>query len=292
MLPTASVKSFVNKPHLTSTPFRGYWSAQSAIVCGASSGLGLAIAEQLALQVARLVLVARGTEKLSAVAARLQQTTPTVEVHTIACDVSTSIGAAELARQLESLGGDFHLLVNAVGQSDRGVVLALTLERLGELIHANVSSALLATQTVVPRMPAGSVIVNIGSLSSRFAPRFLGGYSIAKHGVAALTQQSRLELAERGIHVMLVCPGPIASKSTESRYAKLDTAGSLPPSALKGGAGAKLKGLDPQQLSADILAAAARRKIELVRPRKAKLLIWIAALWPSLGDRLLRRLTS
>ncbi len=141
-------------------------------------------------------------------------------------------------------------------------------------------------------MSSGDTIINIGSLSSYFAPRFLGGYSIAKHALRALTQQLRLELKDQGVHVMLACPGPIARTETASRYSHLSTAQDIPAEALKGGGGAKLKGLEPGQLARDILLAASRRRLECVRPTKARLLIAIMGIAPSLGEWILKRKSS
>ncbi len=182
-------------------------------------------------------------------------------------------------------------MVNAVGASDRGNVLGLKAQRLEELMRANVIAPLLATQSLHRLMSPSSTIVNIGSLASLFSPSYLGGYSIAKHGLRALTQQMRLELAERGIHVMLVCPGPIARGDTGHRYAHLESAAAIPKEALQGGGGAKIKGLDPQVLARDILIAAKARKLEIIRPRKARLLLILSAIWPRLGESILKKKT-
>jgi NAD(P)-dependent dehydrogenase (short-subunit alcohol dehydrogenase family) len=197
-----------------------------------------------------------------------------------------------VATTIGSSSPDLDLLINAVGMSDRGTALKLSPERIEELMRANVYGPLRVVQALRSQLHSGSVIVNIGSLSSHFAPRHLGGYSIAKHGLRALTQQLRLELREHGIHVMLACPGPITRADTGSRYASLASAGDVPAEALRGGGGAKLKGLDPGQLSRDILKAAAARRLALIRPRKARWLIWLVALCPSWGEWILRRMTS
>ncbi|MFO1066223.1 MAG: SDR family oxidoreductase [Pirellulales bacterium] len=269
------------------------WPNRSAVISGGSSGLGLTLAEALAPQVDRLVITGRSSKRLADTKSQLLLTHPHLAITNVAVDAATSEGSAELARVLQSeLGGRFDLLINAVGSSDRGRLIDLKPDRLHELLNANVTSTLLTTQAVLPSLQPGSVIVNIGSLAGLFAPRFLGGYSIAKHGVTALSQQLRLELAEQGLHVLLVCPGPIRGRSAAERYAQLDSASNLPAEAMQGGGGAKIRGLDPERLARDILSAAIRRERVLIRPRKAKLLRWISALWPWLGDSLLRRMTS
>jgi uncharacterized protein len=122
----------------------------------------------------------------------------------------------------------------------------------------------------------------------------LGGYAIAKHGLAALAQQARLELAEEGIHVLLACPGPIAREDSGTRYDHLardphSPNQDLPEAMRQPGGGAKVRGLEPQQLVRDILQAAAHKQPRIIRPRKAQWLHWVSALSGSLGDRLLRK---
>ncbi len=203
-----------------------------------------------------------------------------------------------LGQRLLEQPGSLDLIVQAVGESDRGELRDLEVSRLESLFQKNVVSGLLTIKHLAPLLApkresaAGGVLVLIGSLSSHFAPRFLGGYSIVKHGVAALAQQARLELAPRGIHVLLASPGPIARADSGSRYQHLANTSSLPAEALQSGGGAKLKGLDPVKLSRDILTAALARKLEIMRPGKARLLFILRAIWPRLGDWILRSKTS
>lgn len=264
-----------------------------ACVIGASDGLGLAIARRLAEQgVAHLFLVARRSEPLQAVVDSLSTAHPQVRLCGYAADVSTAAGVAAVASAITEAQAQLDLLVNAVGLSDRGAALQLTTARLDELMRANVHAPLLTTQGLLPRLAPRATIVNIGSLSSYLAPRYLGGYSLAKHALRALTQQLRLELREQGIHVMLACPGPIARRDSATRYAALETAEQIPAAALQGGGGAKIRGLDPDRLADDILQAAHRRKLELVRPRKVRWLLWLMALCPAWGEACLRRFTT
>lgn len=266
-----------------------HWADKSAVIIGGSAGLGLELARCLSeMAASRILLVGRDQDRLQKSRTELQSISAKTHVSICAADAQTTQGTQAIADQLSSNGQvSINLLINAVGQSDRGLALQLTTERLDELLRANIHAPLMATQTIAPFMSTGSVIVNIGSLSSLFAPRYLGGYSIAKHGLRALSQQLRLELAQRGIHVMLACPGPIARQDAGSRYSQLAGAGDIPPEALQGGGGARLKGLDARRLATDILNAAGARKLEIIRPRKARLLLWLITLWPALGERVL-----
>lgn len=264
-----------------------------AVIVGGSAGLGLILAERLATEgAARIVLVARNEQRLAAAQMQVAKKFPQTQFNSCVVDVAAPEGAATLAASLASIAEPVDLLINAVGLSDRGTLLGLNAVRVDELVRANVIGPLHAVQALVPRMRAGSAIINIGSLSSYLAPRYLGGYSIAKHGLRAMTQQLRMELASQSIHVMLVCPGPIAREDTGSRYSHLASAADLPGEAMQGGGGAKIKGLDAHQLAIDILQAVRARKLEIVRPRKVRLLLILSAIWPRAGEWILKRKTG
>ncbi len=272
-----------------------FWEGKSAVITGGSSGLGFDLARALADQrAAKLLLVARNAKRLQNSATSLATGHSQGKIFSVSADTSCTEGAERISAFLaESSFGPVDILINAVGLSDRGTVRQLTADRLRELIDINVVSTLRISQQVFSdlRKP-GAVIVNIGSLSSIFAPRFLGGYAVAKHALAALTQQMRLEFSAEGIHVMLACPGPIRREDAGERYRNLPSADQLPASALKSGGGAKIKGLDACILANEILSAAAAHKCLLVRPRKARLLQILMALSPKLGDMLLRKMSA
>jgi short-subunit dehydrogenase len=117
------------------------------------------------------------------------------------------------------------------------------------------------------------------------AAPYLGAYPVSKFAVAAYTHQLRLELGPRGVHVLLVCPGPIARPDAGHRYA--DQAQDLPAAASRPGGGVRIKGLDPDELARRLLRACETRRAELVIPAKARLLAALLQLWPSWADRII-----
>jgi short-subunit dehydrogenase len=132
-------------------------------------------------------------------------------------------------------------------------------------------------------------VVQIGSLAARVASRYLGPYPASKFPLVAYAQQLRLELGPQGLHVLLVCPGPLRRDDSGQRYD--DQAEALPPEARRPGGGARLKAIDPHDLARRIARACERRQPELVVPGKARLLFALSQLWPGLGDYLLLRAT-
>jgi short-subunit dehydrogenase len=117
----------------------------------------------------------------------------------------------------------------------------------------------------------------------------MGAYPAAKAALGAYTQQLRLELADQGVHVLLVCPGPIARERPRSYGA--EESANLPASAHQPGAGVKARAIAPDLLARRVVSACQRRQSELVIPGKARLLFALAQLSPRLGDWLLKRLT-
>lgn len=264
------------------------------IVTGASAGLGKAIARSAVLAGDRVVLVARDPERLAESAAELRRLAPTIDsVLECVADVTVVADVERLKGKVIDWAGTVDVLINCIGQSDRGRASELTPDHLHGLIDVNLTSALNCVVTLLPllRESRGS-IVNIGSLASKLASRYLGGYPLAKHALAGWTQQLRLECDADGVHVGLVCPGPIRRPDGGSRYSERVAAGDLPASAGKPGGGAKLKGLDPDTVAAAVLRCIDRRLPEIILPARVRLLMMIGAAWPSLGDRLLLRFTS
>jgi short-subunit dehydrogenase len=136
-------------------------------------------------------------------------------------------------------------------------------------------------------------LVLIGSLASKVAAGYLGAYPASKFPIAALAQQLRMELGDKGLHTLLVCPGPIArdgGNESESRYA--NQAPGVPAAAQQPGGGAKVRAIDPTWLSERILRACEERRAELVVPRYARLLFAASQLSPRFGDWCLRKMTT
>ncbi len=276
------------------------WQGKTAVVCGGTSGLGFAIARELVRQrAAQVYLIARNVQQLERSASRLNSLDSGNDSHSsrithISADVTDFASIQRAAQTIRGTSPAIDLVIQAVGASDRGTIAGLSRQKVIDLVDANVTSSLHAIQLFAPlAKPCQGAIVLIGSLSSFFAPRYLSAYSIAKHGLVALAQQARLELAEDGVHVTLCCPGPIAGDGTNDRFKEMVAAsGDLPEEASRPGGGAKVKQLDPQKLARDILNAARKRQILLIRPRFAWWLRLISLISPALGDSILRSRSS
>lgn len=262
-----------------------YWQDKVALITGGSDGLGKSLAKAYADAGAKVMLAARGAEKLQRAVSELTDLGLTASG--LAADVTKQDEVSALVAKTIEEFGRLDVLVNNVGRSTRGNVLDTSPDEFRELLELNFLSVVRCTQAAAPHLIAShGHIVNIGSLASKSVSKFLGAYPASKFAVAGYSQQLRLELHPQGVHVLLVCPGPIAREDAGERYdaATVD----LPVSARKPGGGVRLRGIPPEQLALKILRACELRRPELIFPAKARLLFAISQLWPSLGDRIIR----
>lgn len=265
-----------------------YWNGKRCLVTGGSAGLGLAIAEALAKRGARLALAARNQQRLEAAGEDLRSL-GAEEVVVAPTDVAWQEDVDRLHETVCGEFGTLDLLCNCAGRSLRGRVLESNGEDFQQLLDINFLATVRLTHAFAPQLlEAKGHVVNIGSLASKVAPRYLGAYPASKHALAAYTQQLRLENQDAGLHAMLVCPGPIQG-SDISRYQA--AADGLPEEAAGAGGGARVSAIDAEVLAEKILVACEKRRPELVVPWKAKLLFAASGLSTRLGDWLLSRFT-
>lgn len=265
-----------------------YWQGKVALVTGGSSGLGRALAVALARHGARVALAARGQGPLEEAAASLRA--QGADVLAVPADVTCGEDVERMVRQTVEHFGGLDLLVNAAGRSGRGEALAVPPEEFQALWELNFLGTVRATQAAMPLLlDSRGHVVNIASLAAKTGARWLGAYPASKFPLAGWSQQLRLELSGRGVHVLLVCCGPVARADAGQRYGQ--QAQGLPETATQPGAGVKIRAIDPQRLSERILTACRRRRPELVVPGASRLVFALGQLSPRLGDWLVRRLT-
>ena len=264
------------------------------MVTGGSAGLGLVIAAELLRQNYRVVIVGRDQQRLDAASEHLKESgTSGAAVLCHRCDLADRSEVAELFRFVHDRCGRLDVLVNNVGASDRGRIENLAVDRLDELFRQNVHTALLCCQAAIPMLEAsGGSIVNIGSLAAKVGARYIGGYAAAKHALAGLTMQLRLELRPKGIHVGLVSPGPIRRDDAGTRYAGLADDDTLPSQAAQPGGGTRVKGLAPQRVADSVVRCVRKRTPDVVLPRYLRPLIAAGHAVPRLGDWLLLKFSS
>ena len=263
------------------------------MVTGGSAGLGIEIVSALVVAGYDVATIGRSQERFQEAREHLDAIIRSSgrRVKWMVGDVSDKESVDRLFVDLRGDWGRLDVLVNCVGMSDRGRVEDLTGTRVNELIDANVLSTLYCSQAALPMLrDSQGVVVNIGSLASKVGARYLGGYSLAKHALAGLSQQMRLEWREYGVHVALLNPGPIQRDDAGRRYAA--TGGNVPDSARLPAGGAKLKGLPPKTVAQAVVRMIQKRSPDVILPSYLRLLVSIGHAFPRFGDWLLLKFTS
>ena len=184
-------------------------TTQTALITGASTGIGAVYADRLARRGHNLVLVARSGEKLAVLAAELHSKYG-VQVETMSADLAN---AAQLARVAKRLHDDakITMLVNNAGLGATAKLAESDIDQMDAMIDINVKALTRLTHAVAPRFGnAGSgTIINIASIVA-VAPEVLNGvYGGSKAFVLALTQSLHHELGGKGVRVQAVLPGAI-----------------------------------------------------------------------------------
>ncbi|MGA2030660.1 MAG: SDR family NAD(P)-dependent oxidoreductase [Thermoguttaceae bacterium] len=265
-----------------------YWQDKVVLVTGGSSGLGRVIAEQFAAAGAKIAVAALESNAAEQTAAQLQSAGRSALG--IQADITRQDDVDRLFAQVLDRYARLDVLVNNAGRSMRGKILGTTPEQFRDLMELNLIALVRCTRAAAPHLLAvRGHVVNMGSLASKSAARWVGAYPATKHAVAAYSQQLRLELGGQGLHVLLVCPGPVARSG--ARLYPLQGLEEVPESARAPGAGVHTRAIPPEQLARLILRACQRRQPELVLPGKARLLFALSQLFPRLGDWLVLRKT-
>lgn len=263
-----------------------YWRGKRVLVAGASRGFGQALAAEVAAAGARLVVCGRDQERIDAAAGALGRASEST-VHSFAADLTRAPDVSALFEfAIDQLGG-LDAVFCCVGASSRGRVGDVSPEAFQAAWELNFLTAVRCVQASTESLlESRGHLVLIASLAAKLGAPYMGAYPAAKAPLAVYAQQLRMELGPEGLHVLLVCPGPIAgATAAEERYRGAE----VPAEARRAGGGAAIHALDPQKLARQVLAACERRRQEIVKPGKVRLLTAVSAMFPALGDWILRR---
>lgn len=179
---------------------------RTALVTGASSGIGQAYARQLAAQGYDLVLVARREDRLKKLAAELEQ--HCVQAEILVADLATQDGMACVEQRIAQ-GGDIDFLVNNAGYDIFGLFVQVPIEKTLELINCHVVASVRFCRAALPGMLSRQrgAIVNLSSIGAFVPKSHDSTYVSTKAYLKMFSETLALELAGTGIHVQALCPG-------------------------------------------------------------------------------------
>jgi NADP-dependent 3-hydroxy acid dehydrogenase YdfG len=187
----------------------GRLASQCAIITGAGRGIGKAIATALADEGAHVILVARTAQEIDQLAASLRARGCASTA--IVGDVSSPADMAAAAAFAQEKGGRIDILVNNAGIGVFKPVSELSVEEFDAMWNVNMRGVFLATKAVLPSMMAAGrgAIVNIASLAGKNTFKGGAGYGATKWALRGFAGSLMLEVREKNIRVVTVCPGSV-----------------------------------------------------------------------------------
>ena len=246
-----------------------------ALITGASSGIGLAMAEALARRGHRLILVARQRDLLETIAIELTQRFG-VEVLFRACDLGEPLRLSGFLLELEEEGAhQIDLLVNCAGIGTSGPFLAHDWALEQDLIDLNILALTRLCHTVgnLMALQGGGQILNVASVAAFSPGPWMSAYYASKAYVLHFSEGLREEVKKNGIKVSVLCPGPTRTaffRTALIKPGKRDNSGYM---------------MSPEEVALDTVRALARTRAGIIPGRRNKLI----AFSPRLVSRWLSR---
>ncbi|GAA1559846.1 SDR family NAD(P)-dependent oxidoreductase [Kribbella lupini] len=196
----------------------------TALVTGASKGLGRAYALELARRGAQVVLLARSETDLRKVAAEIQDRHGRTDTEVITGDLATADGPEQILRELRDRGLAVNLLLNNAGAGSAGPFLDRPFEPQLRTLHLNVGGLLVLTHAIGTELVArgSGGIINVSSTAAFQPMPYQATYAATKAFVLSFTEALAEELRGSGVHVMAAHPGAIATGFFDGTTATID----------------------------------------------------------------------
>lgn len=259
----------------------------TAVVTGAASGIGEALAHALARRGADLVLLDRDAERLDAVVAAIRAAHPDRRIDTHLVDLADADATDAVAAEIRRAHPRIRLLVNNAGVALGGRFDQVTLEEFLWVVDINFRAVVRLTHTLLPALKAepGAHLVNVSSLFGLIAPAGQAAYSASKFAVRGFTEALRHELADDGVGVTSVHPGGIRTRIAQS--ARVGSGVSRQEYEAGRQQFEKLLSIDPAKAAEVILRGVERRRGRVLIGWSAKLPDLLARLAPASYHRVL-----
>ena len=250
---------------------------KTVVITGASSGIGRAVALEMARRGANVVLGARRVDRLESVAAECRVLG--VDAKAIAADVTRQ----EDCRLLIAEAGNVDVLVNNAGFAIFDSIGEAKPEELRGMMETNYFGAVNCIQSVLPQMLARGegTIVNVASITGIMGFARMGGYCATKFALVGMTEALRDEVLRRGVRVALVCPG-----TTDTEFFVKAERGKMP------GASRLMLAVKPERVARAVCDAAEDGSYRRILPFMASSYMRLKEIFPRVAHVLMRRVSA
>jgi short-subunit dehydrogenase len=183
----------------------------TALITGASAGIGREFARQLCGRAASLILVARRLDRLEELRDELTKTDPNLNVHCRAVDLSSATEVEELCAWLDRERIAIDFLINNAGLGDRGTFATAEPDLVRQILAVNIVALTTLTRAMLPAMLAEkrAAILNVSSSAGFLPIRKFAVYAASKAYVTSFSEGIRAEVRKQGVVVTALCPGPV-----------------------------------------------------------------------------------
>ncbi|MEH1100840.1 SDR family NAD(P)-dependent oxidoreductase [Micromonospora sp. CPCC 205561] len=266
---------------------RFVFTGGTAVVTGAASGIGEALAHRLAARGSDLVLLDRDAARLDAVVAAVRAAHPDRQLAAYLVDLADAAATARVAEEIRQRHPAIRLLVNNAGVALGGRFDQVTLDEFSWVVDVNFRAVVQLTHALLPTLRAGpgAHLVNVSSLFGIIAPAGQAAYAASKFAVRGFTEALRQELAGDGIGVTCVHPGGIRTRIAQN--ARVGAGVSAEEFETGRRQFEKLLSIDPARAAEVILRGVRRRRARVLIGWSAKLPDLLARVAPASYQRVL-----
>lgn len=262
------------------------WEGKTALVTGASSGIGAAVARKLAHRGAHVLLVARRADRLELLADEIRRDGGAA--HVITADLTDAEARARVLTEANAVAGGVDILVNSAGLGWYGYGSEMPWEVAQEMIQTNMTALAHLTLSVLREMKARGTghIVNISSIAGSLPEQGIALYGATKSFVDSFTTALYRELHDTAVHVSLVRPGPVQTEFYDRAAAQANSR-RIPGERIA---------ITPEQVAARVVAVLRRPQRVVYAPQWVRVAPWLEPMFGWIIDRvgpaLLRRPAS